>query len=478
MRRLEVTLAGIDHAVVIGAGLGGLSCAARLASAGVRVTVLEGNARVGGKVGGDRWDGFTVDFAPHLFSMGSAGELARVCRMLDEPQRFVVRNPVARVRLGSREFAFPARFDSPRDAASLVLRAGIRPSRLLGAGRHFLQMAMGAPDLERHGADTTLQQWVSRYTDDPTYHTLINLFSILAFVLPYDVTSAVEMARCMSRIVRGPGIGYPEGGCLGLVEAITRGVRRAGAQVELNRPVDRIETHRGRVRAVWCRGERRVADAVFSNAGVRRTVELVGAEAVGDRYARRARGLVNSMAGVMIRYTLDTEVIDSPVLFAMPKTPAADVARRIGEGRIVDAGMGYYATVPTHFDPGLAPPGGQIVIAGTAFYPEVPGRAGLERMLLGLERRLENLYPRFADAIIRREPTTQVHVAAASGRRISGEAVGVAQIPGQVGAGRPTRRTPIRGLYVVGADTAQGAIGTELAAMSGLAAAEEAIDRS
>ena len=471
-------MAGIRHAVVIGAGLGGLACAARLATAGVPVTVLEANGRVGGKVGGDQWDGYSVDLAPHVFSMGDAGELARVCRILDAPLQFVVRNPLAKVRLGRKEFTFPGRFDSPGDAASLVLRAGIRPSRLLGAGRHFLQMAADGPDLARLGEDTTLQDWVSRYTDDPTYHTLINLFSILAFVLPYDTTSAMEMAHCMSRMVRGPGIGYPIGGCRGLVESISRGIQRAGARVELDSPVDRIESSRGRVRGVWCRGQRVEADAVFCNAGVRRTVELVGDDAVGPAYAARARRLTVSMAGVMIRYTLDAQVIESPVLFTMPTTPATDVARRIRQGRLLEAGMGYYATVPSNFDPGLAPPGGQVVIAGTAFYPEVPARAGLEQMLLGLERRLENLYPGFADAIVRRVPTTQVHVAAASGRRITGEAVGVAQTPDQCGSGRPKRHTPVRGLYVVGADTGKGAIGTELAASSGLAAAEDAIDRS
>lgn len=471
-------MGGIGHAVVIGAGVGGLACAARLATAGVRVTVLEANGRVGGKVGGDRWDGFNVDFAPHLFSMGDAGELARVCRMLDAPTRFVVRDPVARVRLGSREFDFPGRFDSARDAAALVLRAGIRPSRLLGAGLHFLQMATGAPGLVRQGTDLPLERWVTGYTDDPTYHTLVNLLSILAFVVPYDTTSSVEMARCLQRIVRGPGIGYPEGGCLGLVESIARGIRRAGGRVELNRRVDHIGTHEGRATGVVCGGEHVAADAVFSNAGVRRTVDLVGDEAVGRTYARRVQRMAVSMAGVMIRYTLDAQVIDSPVLFTMPTTPAQAVARSFREGRIVDAGMGYYVTVPSNFDPALAPPGGQVVIAGTAFYPEVSRRRGLEQMLLGLERRLENRYPRFAEAIVRREPTTQVHVAAASGRGVTGEAVGVAQTVGQVGDARPGPRTPVHGLYVVGADTAQGGIGTELAARSGLAAADEAIDRA
>jgi len=464
----------MERAVVIGAGLGGLACAARLSTSGVAVTLLEANSRAGGKCGGDRWDGYTVDFAPHVFSMSEGGEVARVCRILGERVPFVIRDPIAEVHLGRRVFSFPGTFRSPADAARLVIRAGIRPSRLLGAGRHFMQLSRGAPDLAR-GPDTDLRQWARRYTDDPAYLELLNLFSFLAFVEPYDRGSAREMASCFTRIVRGPGIGYPKGGCAGLVEAQVRGIRRHGGRVLLDRPVDRIEVEAGRARAVWSRGERIEADAVFSNAGVQRTAQLVGDAHMDRAYADRARRLRNSMAGIMIRYTLRSHVIDTPVLFAMPATPVDEVCSRIRDGRLTEAGMGYYVNVPSNFDPDLAPPGGQVVIAGTLSYSEVGHTDVEETMLLSLERRMERMFPRFADAVLRREPTLTSHVAAASGRLDSGDAVGLAQTPQQVGDGRPSIRTPVADLYVVGADTGQGAIGTELAAGSGLRAADLAM---
>ena len=457
------------RAVVIGAGLGGLACAARLVTAGVQVTLLEANRRAGGKCGGEHWGEFTVDFAPHVFSMSHGGEIARVCRVLGEPVEFVVREPLADILLGHRHLTFPGRFDSLADAVQFVLRAGIRPSRMVGAARHFLQLCRGAPDLGDR--DTTLRQWVLQYTDDPSYHILINLFSLLALVVPYDVASAREMARCFARIVRGPGVGYPRGGCAGLVEAQVRGIRRHGGQVLLEHPVEWIEIRDGRATAAWSRGRRFEADAVFSNAGVQGTAALAGAEALGTAYSDHVRDLEPSLAGIMIRYTLASRVIDTPVLFAMPATPADVVCARIHEGRLTEAGLGYYVNVPSNFDPGLAAPGGQVVIAGTLSYAEVDRLDVEERMLLALERRIERQYPGFADAILRREPTTAAHVAAASGRRTTGEAVGVAQIPGQCGPSRPAIRTPIRGLYVVGADTGAEAIGTELAAGSGLQAA-------
>lgn len=47
--------------IIIGGGLAGLSCAARLADSGVQSTVLEATDRVGGRVRSDVIDGFTLD---------------------------------------------------------------------------------------------------------------------------------------------------------------------------------------------------------------------------------------------------------------------------------------------------------------------------------------------------------------------------------------------------------------------------------
>ncbi len=54
---------------VIGAGVGGLTCAALLAHAGRRVTVFEKNERVGGKLNWLEADGYTWDMGPSLLTM-------------------------------------------------------------------------------------------------------------------------------------------------------------------------------------------------------------------------------------------------------------------------------------------------------------------------------------------------------------------------------------------------------------------------
>src|SRR5690349_5825128 len=54
---------------VVGGGLAGLACAARLARHGLDVTVYERNERVGGKMNLYRWEGYTWDTGPSLLTM-------------------------------------------------------------------------------------------------------------------------------------------------------------------------------------------------------------------------------------------------------------------------------------------------------------------------------------------------------------------------------------------------------------------------
>ena len=58
-----------DHVVIVGAGLGGLSAALRLAGAGRKVTVVERESVPGGRNGLLKTDGYSFDTGPSVLTM-------------------------------------------------------------------------------------------------------------------------------------------------------------------------------------------------------------------------------------------------------------------------------------------------------------------------------------------------------------------------------------------------------------------------
>jgi prolycopene isomerase len=84
---------------------------------------------------------------------------------------------------------------------------------------------------------------------------------------------------------------------------------------------------------------------------------------------------------------------------------------------------------------------------------------------------LNELWPDLDKHIIRKEPYGAKAISGLSRDSVlpgcGGEAVGLAQIVGQVGAGKPDARTPLPGLYLVGCDAGGRGAGTHQAVDSG-----------
>lgn len=55
--------------LIVGAGLGGLATALRLAKKGYKVEIVEKNSQAGGRLNQLKKDGFTFDTGPSFFSM-------------------------------------------------------------------------------------------------------------------------------------------------------------------------------------------------------------------------------------------------------------------------------------------------------------------------------------------------------------------------------------------------------------------------
>jgi phytoene dehydrogenase-like protein len=84
-----------------------------------------------------------------------------------------------------------------------------------------------------------------------------------------------------------------------------------------------------------------------------------------------------------------------------------------------------------------------------------------------IENTMQDLFPDIESHVIWKMRTNTRYVAELSGRK-TGEVIGLAQNRHQVGRNRPENKTPVEGLFLVGADTGGRGVGTEMAADSAL----------
>ena len=95
------------HTLIIGAGIGGLSAAIRLAARGCRVSVYEQNPLVGGKMSQYRADGFYWDSGPSIITMRHVFEqlFAEAGRELGDYVELLPVEPLTHYQLARRHHA-------------------------------------------------------------------------------------------------------------------------------------------------------------------------------------------------------------------------------------------------------------------------------------------------------------------------------------------------------------------------------------
>ena len=80
--------------LVVGAGIGGLATALRLAKKGYQVEIIEKNNQAGGRLNQLKKDGFTFDTGPSFFSMSyEFKEFAKDCN-IELPFKYVALDPL------------------------------------------------------------------------------------------------------------------------------------------------------------------------------------------------------------------------------------------------------------------------------------------------------------------------------------------------------------------------------------------------
>ncbi len=276
---------GPSHAVVIGAGLGGLAAAMRLLAKGYRVTVVDRLDSPGGRGSaiwkeGHRFDlGPTIVTVPQLFR-----DLWAACgRDFDADVDLRPLDPFYEIRWPDGS-SFSARADTDAMRAEV---GRLSPGDVAGYER-FLKEAearyrFGFEDLGRRSmhrlkdliavlpsfarmrADRSVAAHAARRFRDPRLQMAFSFHPLFIGGDPFNVTS---MYILVSHLEKAFGVHYAMGGVAAIAEAMATAIRGAGGEIRLETEVARILTGPdGAARGVRLAGGEEVAsDIVVSNA--------------------------------------------------------------------------------------------------------------------------------------------------------------------------------------------------------------------
>ncbi|TNM63234.1 phytoene desaturase [Streptomyces sp. NP160] len=261
--------------IVVGAGLGGLAAAARLAASGHDVTVCEQAGTVGGKLGWYERDGFAFDTGPSLLTWPD--QLRRLFAATGAPLGASLDlRPVAptdhRFTDGSRLHLTDDLGPGWRrllDRARRIWDATEGPflSRPLHGPRTLAQLAArpgGLRDVATIAPGTSLRALARAHLDDPRHVALVDRMATYTGSDPRRAPAA--LASVLHLELTG-GSWYTPGGLRRVVDAVADRARERGVRVLTQTRVEEVLVHAGRAAGVRLAGGRRLpADVVVVNA--------------------------------------------------------------------------------------------------------------------------------------------------------------------------------------------------------------------
>jgi len=282
---------GSPHAVVIGAGLGGLASAMRLGAKGYRVTVLDRLDTPGGRGSAITQNGHRFDLGPTIVTVPQVfRELWAACgRDFDTDIDLRALDPFYEIRWPDGS-TFTARQDTDAMRAEV---ARLSPGDLKGYDK-FLKDSerrywFGFEDLGRRPmnelwelikvlptfawlrADRSVYAHAARRVKDERLRMALSFHPLFIGGDPFNVTS---MYILVSHLEKEFGVHYAMGGVAAIAKAMARVVREQGGQVLHGAEVNEILVTHGQARGVRLSdGAEIAADIVVSNADAGHTYD-------------------------------------------------------------------------------------------------------------------------------------------------------------------------------------------------------------
>jgi len=296
--------------VVIGAGAGGLSAAARLVKAGLRPLVVERLDRPGGRASTEEIDGHKVNVGAIALELG--GVFEETFDLVGAPLDLREPSPASAFYLNHKLI------DVSKGGWSVLLgQISKQAARVLNA---FADARTGTlPD-----GRLSTRDWLAGYTKNETVHAIFRSLCAAIFACNADELPARAFLTYFTQKGAFKRFGFCPEGTIGVWRSLSAAVERLGGEVWLNSPAEAIRIEGGRAAGVRVsRGGEAIdiaADTVISNAGPRATVALAGRDAFPGDYLRAVDSDLRPAANIVINLATRERLFDAPGIITFGKT--------------------------------------------------------------------------------------------------------------------------------------------------------------
>lgn len=361
-------------AVVIGAGLGGIAAAARLARSGYQVTVLEKNSLPGGRCDQFVQDGHRFDLGPTLFLMPEvfAETYASLGERLEDHLDLRRIDPTYRIRFedgvnlsltgdmhslqAQVEALEPGSFQALlRYLAEGCLHYHTSLERFVG--RNFYNLfeyfsPQNLPLLFKLKALVKHYDHIGRYFSDPHLKAAFTFQNMYLGLSPYDAPATYSLLQYTEL---AGGVWYPLGGLYKVIESLVAIAESLGVRFIYNSAVERIQVENKRARGVLLKdGSSMPAEVVVANADL---PYVYSSLLPGDPAAARLEKKRYTSSAVMFYWGVDRVVPQLDVHNVFLADDYRGSFDRIFKDHSLPDQPSFYVHAPARVDPSAAPPG-------------------------------------------------------------------------------------------------------------------------
>ncbi len=362
---------------VVGAGMGGLAAAVRLAATGFEVEVFEKNDSVGGRMNRLETDGFTFDTGPSLLLMTDTyRELFSFAgRDLDDYVRLIPLDGQYRITFGDGD-ELTIRRTLPELIKEIErIEPGVTPNfyRFLEDACHKYRLGRsefverdfeGARDffglrnlrlLLKTKAVNNYYRQVSKFFKTDKLRQAFSLQTMYLGLSPFEAPAVYSLLPYTE--LAEDGLWFPEGGMYTLVEAMRKLATELGVKFHLNSPVEKVVVIKGRARGVRVNDREVEADAVLANADLPYAYrELLGGAADSDFKHRKREDLKYTASAFMLYLGVDEKLDMLHHNFYLSDRYKENFDAIFEDGELPDD-PSFYAVVPSKTEPSMAPEG-------------------------------------------------------------------------------------------------------------------------